>query len=60
MGRYSKALEYEYSPSLRRELLAEAGRDHRADIDQAIAMLNEAAPNSPLLARALCRAEPES
>jgi hypothetical protein len=59
MGRYSKALEYEYSPSLRRGLLAEAGRDHRADIDQAIAMLNEAAPNSPLLARALSRAELE-
>ena len=59
MRRYSKALEYEYSPSLRRELLAEAGRDHRADIDQAIAMLNQAAPNSPLLARALSRAELE-
>ena len=59
MGRYSKALEYDYSPALRRELLAEARQAHRAEIDQAIAMLAEAALNSPLLARALSRAEPE-
>jgi len=60
MGRYSKALEYDYSPSLRRDLLAEAGRAHRADIDQAIAMLTDGARNSPLLARALSRADLES
>ena len=59
MQRYSKALEYEYSPALRRELLAEAGQAHRAEIDQAIAMLTDAAGNSPLLARAMSRAEPE-
>ena len=28
MSRYSKALEYDYSPTLRAELLAEARRDH--------------------------------
>ena len=56
MRRYSKALEYDYSPALRRELLAEAGRDHRADIESALAMLNRAAENAPLLARALERA----
>ena len=57
MRRYSKALEYEYSPSLRRELIAEAEATHRADIDSALAMLNDAAEKSPLLARALERAK---
>ena len=28
MGRYSKALDYEYSPALRREILADARRRH--------------------------------
>jgi len=58
--RYSKALEYEYSSGLRRELLAEARQANRADIDQAIAMLGDAARQSPYLARALSRAEVES
>lgn len=57
INRYSKALDHEYSPSLRRELLAEAGRDHSADIDFALAMLARAAENAPLLARALRRAK---
>ena len=55
MRRYSKALEYEYSPSLRRELIAEADAANRADIDSALAMLQSAAQQSPLLARALAR-----
>lgn len=55
MGRYSKALEYDYSPGLRRELLAEARFDHGPQIDSAIAMLEKAAETSPLLARALSR-----
>ncbi|MEO5972539.1 MAG: hypothetical protein ABIP91_04155 [Sphingomicrobium sp.] len=59
MGRYSKALEYEYSPALRRDLLAEAGAEHRADIDAALAMLADLAETSPLLARALSRAAGE-
>jgi hypothetical protein len=57
MGRYSKALEYDYSPSLRAELIAEAGAAHAADIDGALAMLHRAAEKSALLARALSRAE---
>ena len=57
--RYSKALEYEYSPGLRRDLLAEATSHHRADIDGALAMLARAAEKSPLLARALQRAGSE-
>lgn len=57
MGRYSKAPEYDYSPSLRRELIAEAEAANRADIDSALAMLRRAAEKSPLLERALNRAE---
>lgn len=57
MHRYSKATEYEYSPSLRRDLIGEACEAHRADIDRALAMLQSAAQNSPLLAQALRRAE---
>jgi len=56
LARYSKALEYDYSPSLRGELIAEAGAFHRRDIDGALAMLGRAAEKSPLLARALVRA----
>ena len=55
MRRYSKALEYDYSPSLRRDLIAEADAANRADIDSALAMLQSAAQQSPLLARALAR-----
>jgi hypothetical protein len=57
MGRYSKALEHEYSPSLRRDLITEATAAHREDIDSALAMLQSAAATSPLLARALDRAK---
>ena len=53
MTRYSKALEYEYSPGLRRELLMEAQRNHGRAIDGALAMLDAAARECPLLARAL-------
>ena len=57
MSRYSKALEYEYSPDLRRELIAEADRYHRRDIDERACHACSAAEKSPLLARALSRAE---
>lgn len=57
MGRYSKATEHAYSPSLRRDLIAEADEANRADIDRALAMLQSAASSSPLLERALRRAE---
>jgi hypothetical protein len=56
MRRYSKALEYEYSPSLREEVIAGAIRMHGREIDAALAMLRAAAEKSPLLARALTRA----
>jgi hypothetical protein len=57
MARYSKAAEFEYTPSLRRDLIAEASAAHAADIDSAIAMLQSAAQSSPLLERALRRAK---
>lgn len=60
MRRYSKALEYDYSPSLRAELLDEAASRHRSDIAAALAALAEAAEAHPMLARALRRAEQES
>ena len=59
MHRYSKALEYEYSPQLRRDLIAEASAEHATDIKGAIAMLEQAALDSPLLASALERSAVE-
>jgi hypothetical protein len=56
IGRYSKAPEYEYSPTLRRQLIGETSERHRGEIDAALAMLDSAAEKSPLLARALSRA----
>ena len=57
MRRYSKATEFEYTPSLRGELITEGLEANRADIDSALAMLQSAAENSPLLDRSLRRAE---
>ena len=56
LRRYSKAMEYDYSPALRRELIAEADALNRTDIDSALAMLDRAGASSPLLKRALTRA----
>ena len=56
MRRYSKALEYEYSPGLRAELIAQALQRRGSDVDSALAMLDASAEKSPLLARALTRA----
>jgi len=56
MKRYSKALEYEYSPGLRYEVIADAERRHGRDIDAALAMLDAASESSRLLARAVARA----
>ena len=56
MTRYSKALEYDYSAELRRELIAEAAAQHRSAMDGALAMLHSAAEKAPLLASAIARA----
>ena len=55
MHRYSKALEYDYSPALRSDLIADAARRHEQDLRGALAMLSAAAEKSPLLAKALQR-----
>ena len=55
MTRYSKALEYEYSPALRCELIAQEMRLGGREIDGALAMLRANAEKSLLLARALER-----
>lgn len=57
MGRYSKLPDYEYSAALRRELIAQAQLRHGPAIHAALAMLHSAAEKSPLLARAITRAE---
>lgn len=57
MMRYSKAPEYEYSPALRGELIAEVNAAQGPEINGALAMLDAAAEKSPLLARAIRRAE---
>jgi hypothetical protein len=47
MARYSKALEFDYSPGLRRDLLAEAGRQHRDDIERALGWLHDMVRRQP-------------
>jgi hypothetical protein len=60
MRRYSKALEHDYSPELRRAVIAQAEADHGRDIREALVMLEGAAQECPLLARAMKRANPEA
>ncbi|MFL6768620.1 MAG: hypothetical protein ACJ8FH_02505 [Sphingomicrobium sp.] len=55
MRRYSKDIAFEYSPDLRRELQREARAMHAADIESALAMLDDAGQSSGLLRRALDR-----
>jgi hypothetical protein len=57
MRRYSKALEFDYSPDLRRELLDDAARRHAWAIDDSLAMLERAAADAPLLRSALARSK---
>jgi hypothetical protein len=56
MRRYSKALEYEYSPALRREILAEARARHAASIRDALNWLAALETRYPAAARAIRRA----
>ena len=57
MSRYSKDPSYEYTPKLRKDLLAQEEQLQGHEIDAALAMLRSSAEKSPLLARALARAE---
>lgn len=56
MGRYSKALDYEYSPALRREILAEARRRHAGAIRDGLNWLTGLASRYPAVADAIRRA----
>ena len=56
MTRYSKALEFDYSPDLRRQLLEQAAAENGAAIEAALKWLDQASLSSPLLRRALDRA----
>ena len=60
MGRYSKALDYEYSPALRREILADARRRHAAPIRDALNWLEALESRYPAAARAIRRARGEA
>ena len=55
MSRYSKALEHDYSPELRRQLIEQELRLQGPAIKAALTVLSNAAKNSPLLAAALAR-----
>jgi hypothetical protein len=57
MGRYSKALEHEYSPALRREILADARRRHAGAIGDALNWLGGLESRYPAAARAIRRAQ---
>jgi hypothetical protein len=53
MTRYSKAPEYEYSPRLREEVLADSRSRNRAAIAEAMAWLDSVAREHPLVAACL-------
>ena len=57
MKRYSKDPNYEYTPKLREDIIGQESRLQGRNIEGALAMLRAAAETSPLLARALGRAE---
>ena len=57
MPRYSKDPNYEYSWRIRGDLIAQELRLQGHDIEGGLAMLRSASEKSPLLARALARAE---
>ena len=59
LRRYSKAPEYEYSPQLRHDILAEARWTHGAAIRDALGWLSQLASRYPALAQAIRRARKE-
>lgn len=60
MGRYSKAPEYEYSPQLRRDILADARRRHAGPIGDALNWLAALESRYPAAAQAIRRARGEA
>lgn len=59
LRRYSKAPEYEYSPQLRHDILAEARWTHGGAIREALGWLSQLASRYPALAQAIRRARKE-
>jgi hypothetical protein len=57
MRRYSKALEYEYSPAMRHEILAEARSRHGAAIQEALDWLGRLGSRYPAVATAIRRVQ---
>jgi len=57
MTRYSKAPEFDYSASLREELLADAAQIHADDIRQTLLWVEQLARRFPIVAAALATAE---
>ena len=57
MTRYSKAPEYDYSASLREELLAEAAQIHADDIRQTLLWVDQLAQRFPIVAAAIATME---
>lgn len=57
MRRYSKALDYEYSPELRREILADSRRRHAPALRDALNWLGGLQSRYPAAAQAIRRAE---
>jgi hypothetical protein len=60
LQRYSKALEYEYSPDLRREILADARHRHARAIAEALGWLAALEGRYPAVAEAIRRAKGEA
>ena len=53
MRAYAKAPQYAYDPALRREVLAQADREHRGEIGAGMAWLEQVRSAHPLIAAAL-------
>jgi len=60
MSRYSKALEHEYSPELRRQVLAESRWLHEPEIRDSLGWLNALARSYPAVAQAIRRTRQEA
>jgi hypothetical protein len=56
MRQYSKAPEHGYTPQLRRDVLAQARREHAAELRKGLAWLEHAAASSAAIAAAMERA----
>ena len=55
MRTYAKAPQHAYDPALRREVLAQADREHRGEIGAGMAWLEQVRTAHPLIAAALAR-----